>query len=168
MTQLDSTVLALRLLLGAIMIAHGWNHWRGKGGVEGTAGWFASLGLAPPTVHAWASIVVELAAGAALVLGLLTPLACAAVVGVMVVAGIAAHRRNGFFVFRDGYEYVLFVGVVALAVASLGPGRISVDRALGIDVRLDGGTGVAIAALGVLAAAAMLAACWRPATATSK
>lgn len=50
----------------------------------------------------------------------------------LVVAGIAAHRRNGFFVFKDGWEYVLMIAVVATALAALGPGRASLDHAAGI------------------------------------
>ena len=79
------------------------------------------------------SVVTEVGAGALLVAGLLTPLACAAVISVMLVAGLLAHRPNGFFVFRDGYEYVLVLSVACLALAVLGPGRLSVDDAAGID-----------------------------------
>jgi putative oxidoreductase len=77
---------------------------------------------------------VELDAGPLLVLGLLTPLAAAAAVGVMTVAFITAHRRNGFFIFRpgEGYEYVLTLTVVAIAVGGLGAGQWSVDHVIGI------------------------------------
>jgi putative oxidoreductase len=84
----------------------------------------------------------------------------------MTVAGITAHRRNGFFVFRDGYEYVLVLAVTSTAIALLGPGRIAVDRLLGIDRDLAGGTGLLIAlGAGVAGALALLAATWRPARA---
>ena len=69
-----------------------------------------------------------------LIVGLVTPLACAAVISVMLIAGLLAHRRNGFFVFRDGYEYVLVLSAVCLALAMLGPGRASLDNAAGIAV----------------------------------
>lgn len=162
MHEYDVAVLAPRLLLGVIMFRHGWNHWRGPGGVHGTARWFGGLGLQPAIVHAWSSVLVEFAAAAGFVLGLFSPLAETATIGVMTVAGIAAHRKNGFFVFKDGYEYVLFVAVTCVSLGILGPGRYSVDRALGIDDDLDGWTGGAIAAAGVLGALAMLAVCWRP------
>lgn len=163
MQEGDLVALLLRITLGVTMLAHGWNHWRGGGRIEGTARWFGGLGLRPPLVHAWSSVLVELAAGAALVLGLLTSLACAATVGVMTVAGIAAHRRNGFFVFKDGYEYVLVLAIVAVCLAVLGPGSLSLDRLLGLDDDLAGATGALLAASGVAGAVAMLAACWRPA-----
>src|SRR5690606_12379466 len=108
-----------------------------------------------------ASVLVELGAGTALMAGLLTPLAAAGVVGTMVVAGVAAHRSNGFFVFKDGYEYVLLLAVVCLCLSALGPGRISLDHALGIVV--DGAAGAAIAGMsGIGGALVLLAACWRP------
>ncbi|MGW3565036.1 DoxX family protein [Streptomyces sp. NPDC000941] len=100
----DAALLAVRLVLGAVMVAHGWNHWRGGGGITGTARWFAGLGLTRPRLKAWLSVLTELGAGALLVAGLLTPLACAAVLSVMLVAGLLAHRPHGFFVFKEGYE----------------------------------------------------------------
>jgi putative oxidoreductase len=112
-------------------------------------------------MHALASVAVELATGAALLAGLLTPLAAAGVVGTMLVAGLAAHRGNGFFVFKDGYEYVLLIAAVCVCLGALGPGKISLDHALGVVV--DGPAGAAIAGLaGAAGGLALLAACWRP------
>ncbi len=163
MTWLDIGPLIIRLSLGSTLIMHGWNHWRGGGKIAGTARWFEGLGLRPGVVHAWASVVTESGAGTLLVLGLLTPLACAGAIGPMAVAGIAAHRRNGFFVFRDGYEYVLMIALVAVALAAMGPGAASIDHALGINL---GGTArvLTAVALGLGGAAALLSAAWRPAT----
>jgi len=109
-----AALLLVRLVVGITMIAHGVNHWRGGGRIEGTARWFAGLGLRHGTLQAWMSVVTEIGAGTLLVIGLLTPLACAAVVSVMLIAGLLAHRPNGFFVFKDGYEYVLALSVVCL------------------------------------------------------
>lgn len=157
----DFALLLIRLVLGVVMIAHGLNHWRGGGRIEGTARWFSGLGLRNGTLQAWMSVVTEIGAGALLVLGLFTPLACAAVVSVMLVAGLLAHRRNGFFVFREGYEYVLTLAVVALALAVLGPGGVSVDEASGIDVTGWAGGGLALG-VAVMATAGLLAVFWRP------
>jgi|SRR5690606_5771075 len=161
METTDTVGLILRAVVGATMLAHGYNHWRGPGGIAGTERWFGGIGLRPPRMHALASVAVELAAGAALLIGLLTPLAAAAVVGTMVVAGLTAHRGNGFFVFKDGYEYVLVLAVVSVCLSALGPGKISLDHALGTVV--DGPTGAAIAGLlGLIGGLALLATCWRP------
>lgn len=143
------------------MIAHGVNHWLGGGRIAGTARWFSGLGLRRGTFQAWASVVVEIGAGVLLILGLLTPFASAATISVMAVAGFLAHRQNGFFVFRDGYEYVLVLAAAALALAMLGPGAASVDAVVGIE--LAGWSGGAVAlGLGALAAAGLIGTFWRP------
>lgn len=168
MTAVDTAVVLLRVVVGLTLVAHGYNHLWGRGGLAGTARWFSSLGLRPPKLHAVLSGAGELAAGSALAIGLLTPLAAAFVVGTMVVAGITAHRPNGFFVFKEGYEYVLMIGVVCAVIGLLGPGAASVDRLLGIDAALGGAVGVALTVgLGVVGAAVLLAATWRPARSPS-
>jgi putative oxidoreductase len=162
--NVDWALLIIRVVLGVVMLMHAWNHWFGGGKVAGTAGWFGSLGLRQPVMQAWMSIVTEIAAGGGLILGLLTPLAAAAAIGPMVVAFALVHRKNGFFIFRDGYEYVLLIAVVAVAVAVAGPGEISLDHAIGIDTDLDGWVGLIIALVGGLGGTALLlAAFYRPA-----
>lgn len=161
MITADVALLLIRLAVGSTMIAHGVNHWVGGGKIEGTARWFGGLGLRNGTMQAWMSVVTEIGAGILLIVGLLNPFACAAVISVMLVAGILAHRPNGFFIFRDGYEYVMVLAMVALALALLGPGRISLDHAFGI-----GGVGWAGGAialgLGVAGTAGLLGLFWRP------
>jgi putative oxidoreductase len=154
----------LRIAVGAMIIAHGYNHIFGGGRIEGTAGWFASMGLRPGIVHAWMASVTELGAGVLLILGLLTPLGAAGVVGVMVVAWITAHRTNGFFIFKpgQGWEYVMIVTVVGLTIATIGPGDWSLDNALDLTEDLTGTTGLVLGLLGVVGAAGLLAAFWRP------
>jgi putative oxidoreductase len=157
-------LLALRVAVGGVMLAHGLNHLFRGGRIPGTAGWFESLGMRPGRVHAWLASLTEVAAGALLVLGLLTPLAGAGVVGVMVVAWVTNHLRNGFFIFRpgEGWEYVMVLTVCGLVVATLGAGRWSLDHALDIfdPPGLDG------LLIGLLAggggAALLLAIAWRP------
>jgi hypothetical protein len=45
----------------------------------------------------------------------------------MSVAGVVVHRPNGFFITKEGYEYVLVVSLTCAGVAAIGPGRWSVD-----------------------------------------
>lgn len=158
-------LLALRVALGAVMLAHGINHIFGGGKIAGTGRWFESLGMRPGRLHAWLASATEVGAGALLVAGLLTPLAAAGVVGVMLVAWITNHRGNGFFIFRpgEGWEYVMTLTVAALVVGALGPGEWSLDNALDLRDDLVGGAGLLIAALaGGGGAAALLAVFWRP------
>jgi putative oxidoreductase len=160
----DFALLLLRLILAAVFLAHGWNHIFGGGKIAGTARWFESLGMRPGILHAWIASLTELAAGVLMALGLLTPLAAAAVAGVMTVAFVTNHMRNGFFIFRpgEGYEYVLTLTVTAIAVGGLGAGQWSVDDALGI---FSGGWPqlVLAACLGIGGGLAQVGAFWRPA-----
>lgn len=160
MSGIEVARWTLRAVIGGTMIAHGVRHGRT---LDGTAGWFGSIGFRKPKLQAAASAVVEVGAGAALVAGAVTPLAASAVVGTMGVAARSVHLPNGFFVVNEGYEFVLNLSVASVALAALGPGRLSVDRALGLDGRLSGPQRAALAAgLGLAAAAAQLAAFWRP------
>ena len=169
MNSVNIAALILRLVVGGTMMAHGWNHAFGGGKLPGTARWFESIGIRPGRVHALFATVTELGAGALLLLGLLTPLAAAGVVGTMVVALVANHGKNGFFVFRpgEGYEYVLMITLVSCAIGALGAGAWSADHAVGFNV--NGWAGLAIAALaGAGGAGLLLATCWRPRPAASK
>ena len=162
MDSVNIATLVLRLVVGGTMIAHGWNHAFGGGKLPGTARWFESIGIRPGRVHALVATVTELGAGVLLVFGLLTPLAAAGVVGTMVVALVANHARNGFFIFRpgEGYEYVLMITLVSCAIGALGAGGWSVDHMVGFSVH--GWAGLAIAALaGAGGAALLLATSWR-------
>lgn len=157
----DIALFLLRLVVGATMIAHGVNHWIGGGKIAGTARWFESLGLRNGVLQAWLSVVTEIGAGLLLILGLLTPLAAAAIISVMLVAALLAHRKNGFFVFKDGYEYVLVLAVVCLALGLLGPGWLSLDRAADIEITGWAGGGIALG-VGVVGTAVLVALFWRP------
>jgi putative oxidoreductase len=142
------------------MIAHGLKHGRS---LDGTAGWFGSIGFRQPKLQAQASAVVEVGAGTAIVAGAGTPLAAAAVVGTMAVAARSVHQPNGFFITSEGWEYVANLAAAAVALAAIGPGRFSVDRALGLDGKLSPNQGAALAAgVGLVAAGAQLAAFHRP------
>jgi putative oxidoreductase len=164
-SSVNMALLILRLTVGAVFLAHGINHIYGGGKIAGTARWFDSLGMKPGILHAWMASLVEVAAGAALVLGLFTPIAAAGVVGVMLVAFITNHMKNGFFIFRpgEGYEYVMTLTLVAVAIGTIGPGQWSIDGHIGALQDLWGwpGFGIAVGA-GGLGAAALLAAYWRP------
>jgi putative oxidoreductase len=158
-------LLLLRLALGGVFLAHGVNHVFGGGRIAGTARWFESLGMRPGLLHAWLASLTEIGAGALLVVGFLTPLAAAGVVGVMGVAWITNHLRNGFFIFRpgEGWEYVMTLTIAGVAIGVIGPGGWSLDDALDIREDLIGVTGLLITLIaGAGGAAALLAAFWRP------
>lgn len=159
MDAVDLVSLAARLWMGTVMLAHGWNHGRN---LEGTASWFAKVGFRQPMLNARLSFLNELAIGAAVIAGLLTSVALAGLVATMVVAFWSIHRFAGFFVFHrpdEGYEYVATLAMLALVIATVGPGAYSLDSVIGID--MSGALGAAIIGLGVVAGAAQLAVFWR-------
>ena len=158
--NLDGVQLLLRTAVGGTMIAHGIKHGRS---IDGTAGWFGSIGFRHPKAQAKASAVVEVAAGSAILVGAATPVAAAAVVATMAVAAQSVHVRNGFFITSEGWEYVANLAVAAVSLAAIGPGRVSVDRVLGLGARGVGAKGALLAAgVGLGAAAIQLAATYRP------
>ena len=132
---IDLGLLALRLVLGAVFLAHGAQKAFGAfggPGFEGAAGFIGSMGFRP--ARFWTALAVggELAAGFLFLLGLLTPLAGLLVLATMAVAIAKVHGPKGFFVQDGGYEYNLVLIVTALAVAAIGPGRFSLDYVLGL------------------------------------
>jgi putative oxidoreductase len=157
----DGAALLLRLIVGPMLIVHGYNKVFGKGGLEGTTRWFDALGLKPAHVHARMAAATELGAGTAITLGAASPLPSAAAIGLMVTAARTDHRGKGFFMFRNGWEYVGVVGAVSAAMALIGPGRFSIDGVLG---RRRSGVKAALfsVVLGVVSALGLLAASYHP------
>jgi putative oxidoreductase len=127
--SIDMVLLALRLFLGAMILAHGLNKVFRGGRIAGTARWFESIGMRPGRLNAVLAASSEIGAGIVLIFGLLTPLCAGALIALMSVAIVTVHRSNGFFIFNagQGIEYCLAVIVAALVTATLGPGRLSLD-----------------------------------------
>ncbi len=126
-TAYDVGLLLLRLVLGLTMAAHGLNKFFGGGRIAGTAGWFESIGMKPGKFHATVAATTETAAGLGVAAGLLTPIPAAGFVSLMLVAAWTVHRHNGFFIVKEGWEYNLVLAAAAVAVATLGAGRLSLD-----------------------------------------
>lgn len=126
----DVTLLATRVVLGVVLLAHGWQKLDG-GGVAGTADGFAAMGIPAASAAAVFAIAVEVVGGVLLVLGALTR-----GVGLLVAADMAgafwfAHRDGGVFVSDGGWELVALIGVLGLALLGSGAGRLSLDALVG-------------------------------------
>ena len=159
----DWALLILRVVVGVTLAAHGYNKFFGGGRIAGTARWFESIGMRPGRRHAILAAGGEVAAGLALAAGLLTAPAAAGVVGLMTVAFWVAHRGKGLFVMNDGWEYTAVLATVAVVIAMLGPGDLSLDAAAGIAAVMDGWVGLAVSlGGGLVAAALLLAVFYRP------
>jgi putative oxidoreductase len=165
---MDLGLLIVRLVIGITLAAHGSQKllgWFGGYGIAGTGSFFEQLGFRPGRLHAALAGIAETAGGLLLAAGLLTPLAAAALIGVMVVAAGSVHWGKGFFL-PNGFEYTLVLAAGALGVAFTGPGAISLDRSLGIGWS-GSSWGLAALLLGVLGGAAELFA-RKPAPASTK
>nr|BFD85155.1 DoxX family membrane protein [Streptomyces sp. Xyl84] len=129
----DLGLLLLRLGTGGVLAAHGAQKllgWFGGAGLEGTGRFMESVGYRPGKASAMAAGAAEAGGGLLLALGLATPAAGAAAAGAM--AGAAAvHAPSGFFAQSGGYEYAASLGLTATGLAITGPGRLSLDHALG-------------------------------------
>ncbi|MEW2512792.1 DoxX family protein [Streptomyces sp. NPDC046870] len=153
----DTGVLLFRLAVGLTMAAHGAQKlfgWFSGGGVKFWGQFFASVGYPSGRTMAVVAGLSELLGGLGLALGLLTPLAGAAVVGTM--ANAISVKWGGAFFAPKGVEYELVLAAGAAALALSGPGSFAIDRYLpGVrSHRL--GYGIAALAVGALAAAITL------------
>ncbi|MFG2289558.1 DoxX family membrane protein [Streptomyces sp. NPDC048595] len=147
-TAADVGLLLLRLGIGLIMAGHGAQKLFGLFGGHGltaTGKGFAALGYRPGEFFAGLAGASEFLGGLGLAAGLLTPLAAAALIGVMINA-MALAAPKGLWAMSGGLEYPLCIAVVALAVAAIGPGRLALDRPF---VWRDGGWACAAVALGL-------------------
>ncbi len=155
--------LIVRVAIGLTLAAHGYGKFFRGGKIKGTAGWFDSMGMRPGKFHALLAASTEVGAGLLFAVGLLTPLAALAFVALMVVAGWTVHRDNGFFIVAEGWEYNFVLAIIAVGIATTGPGKYSLDYELELIESLDGTTGLLISAVGGVAAAiAQLALFYRP------
>lgn len=131
---IDTGLLLLRVLVGVGLSLHGFQKlfgWFGGGGLEGTGAWFRSLGFGDGRTAALAAGGSEVAGGLGLAVGLLTPVAAAAVIGTMTTAGLVNNADNGFWSVRKGWELNGYLIVVGWAVATAGPGAFSLDAVIG-------------------------------------
>lgn len=126
-------LLALRIPIGIIFLAHGAQKlfgWFGGYGLEGTGGYFATLGLQPGYFLALLAGSAEFFGGLALVLGFLVRPAAAALAFTMLVAIFAVHFEGGLFMANNGYEFALALLAASVTLLFNGGGRLSVDGRL--------------------------------------
>ena len=128
--------LIARIIIGGLFFGHGTQKlfgWFGGPGPEGTEQMMDSLDLHPPKQQAQLASWGETAGGAMLALGFLTPLSAAMLTGSMVTAIRKVHLPNGLWNMNQGYEYNLALIASLAALIDGGPGKASIDSALGIE-----------------------------------
>ena len=134
-TKTDIGLLALRLTAGGLLAGHGAQKlfgWFGGHGFAGTAGWLESLGLRPGKPWALAAGASELGGGLLTALGLLSPLGPLSAIGAMAMATAKGHWGKPIWITAGGAELPLTNVAIASALAVAGPGKYSLDQALGI------------------------------------
>lgn len=148
----------LRIVIGGLFVGHGTQKlfgWFDGPGLDGASGMFESLGYPRSRTMAVLAGTAEAGAGALLLLGWLTPLAAAAIIGVMINAIATVHASNGPWVSDGGWEYNAVLATAATTFAFAGPGAWSVDAGLGWD--LSGAIwGITAVLLGLVSAGAIL------------
>jgi putative oxidoreductase len=123
----------MRVVIGLTIFVHGWGKF--MGGADGVTGYFAKLGIPAPGAMAYWAIFIETIGALCVAAGLFTRFFAAVLAIEMLVALYLAHWQNGFLVNvsggKNGYEYVLLLGIVLFAIAIRGGGPHSVDAKLG-------------------------------------
>ena len=135
MLSLALGLLAVRLVLGLGMAAHGAQKlfgWFGGYGLKGTGGFMEGLGFRPGIAFAFAAGLTELVGGVLLAAGLLGPVGPALILSAMIVAIVTVHLGKGFFAANNGIELPLLFAAGALTFAFGGHGSLSLDAALGL------------------------------------
>jgi putative oxidoreductase len=152
---LSAGLLVGRLVVGLGIAAHGSQKlfgWFGGRGPAGTAGYFESLGYRPGRLFAVMAGLGEFTSGLLILFGLLGPIGPALLLAVMIVAMMQSYR-NGFFAMNDGVELPLLYAAAGIALAFTGPGRYSLDSALGfggLSTPTVQGVALVVGALGAL------------------
>lgn len=156
---MDTAMLLVRATVGLLFIGHGGQHalgWFGGYGADGTGTWLESFGFRHGRRFALLLGGSEIAIGAFFGVGFVVPLAATGIVAIALAAAMTDHAGKGLWIWKNGYEYVLTLGVLAVAVTFAGPGAVSVDRLL--DLSLSGtGWGLAAATAGLLSGFGVLA-----------
>lgn len=125
----DLGLLAARIILGIVLVAHGWQKFH-DWTISGVTGNFTKMGIPAAHLSALFAASVELVGGILLILGLLTPLVALLVVADMLGAFLYVHGKHGIFIDQGGWELVGVIGACALALLG-GAGRLSLDGLLG-------------------------------------
>lgn len=115
--------LVLRLVLGVIMVGHGYS--KVFGGLRLHAAFVASLGM--PAWLGYVSAFTEFFGGIFLIVGLVTRCAALAVCIDMVVAIVKVHLHHGLLA-QGGYQFPLALAAIAFALIFTGAGPVSLDR----------------------------------------
>src|SRR5215469_407133 len=157
---MDLGLLLLRLALAAILYMHATQKllgWFSGPGLDRQSQVFHNMGHRPGRQMVLLASACELTGSALVALGLITPLGAAMLAGTMIVAGgTLTLAKRTFWNVQGGGEYPLVLAAFAVVLGFAGPGRWSIDNAIGAPWVSHPGT-AAITGLIVLAVASLTA-----------
>ena len=129
-SMLPVAATLVRVVVGIMFLMHVWGKFS-AGHARIAAAFGNNYGLPVPGLFAYTAMGMELIGGVCLIIGLFTRFWAAALAVEIGIALIVAHLAKGYSVGAGGYEYVLLIGVVLLAIAMRGGGPYSADRLIG-------------------------------------
>jgi putative oxidoreductase len=122
-------LLALRILFGYAIFRAGWNKLMDP---DMFAGRFDAMGIPAPYANVLIAGFIEAAGGLLIMAGLFTRIAASALIVVMLVAVITAHRADMAELFSNPFVVATSAPIPFLAMflvfATVGPGRLSLDH----------------------------------------
>lgn len=119
-------LLLLRLGLGIIFMYHGFpklfTH------THEALREFPQMGF--PSYFVYIAGIVEFFGGCLLILGLFTRIAALLLAGEMAIALLKVHLPHGGLMAVSNYQFPLALAVAAFTLVAVGPGGVSLDRAI--------------------------------------
>ena len=127
--------LAVRLITGIIILAHGWQKLTEMGPGNFGGQMLAGLGVPLPMFMGYVVTFIEIIGGILLIVGFLSRLAALLLTINLVVAILLVKVNVGFLSGSSGTGAELDLALIAgfLVILFAGPGRLSVDHALGLE-----------------------------------
>jgi putative oxidoreductase len=127
-TARDLVLLAARVGLGVLMVAHAKLEYDFGGSLAGVGRLFAEAGVPLAALTGPANVLFELVGGIAMILG-----AAVRIIGVLMALNMAGawvfvHTSGLFAMDRNGPELVIALGLLSLVLAVSGSGRLGVDH----------------------------------------
>jgi putative oxidoreductase len=131
----DLAMFIIRVAHGALLAGHGAQKLFGSFGgfgLKGTAGWLESIGMRPGKTWATLAGISEFGGGVLTALGFLNPIGPLMGLGSMIMASVKVHAGKPIWVSSGGAELPVTNIAIQVALILAGPGRLSIDRLLGI------------------------------------
>lgn len=118
----------LRVVIGIILLYHGYLKLFAPGGFPATVVQFTNIGIVAPKISALAASAAEFFGGLFLILGIVIRWTTFVLIFEMLVAFFTVHAKNGLLVSNGGYEFVLLILAALLVVHINGAGKVSLGK----------------------------------------